>query len=350
MRSNLALALAVGLALASTATAAPLGKSKEGAKPAPTAASAAAAPPTLAPHVGASAIPATFTLPGVPAWQPPAEYSVDMVMSSGDQTVTMHRIFRNGSIRSDIAAEGETMAMIEKAEEPGTTYTLMPSQKMAMKMSAADVNPELPKAAKKHRLDPDPEPEAQPEIEKLGTETIDGHAATKFKVTAGEHHALMWFDTGTGAPLRMESEGSKIEWKNLEVKSQPASLFEVPKGYQVTDMGEMQKKMQAAMAQGGMAMGGAGLAGRSGAGAAMSALGAGGGLPGGGTSLEGMAGGYGQQMGQNFGQQIGSGIGASFGGPIGAMAGSYIGGKVGGWLGHRVATAVTPDIGPGSSK
>lgn len=346
MRSNLALTAALTLVLAASAAAAPLGKIKDGAKPMP------AAPGAVAPRVGANGMPVTFALPGVPAWQPPAEYSVDMVMSSGDGDVTMHRIFKNGSIRTDIAADGETMSMIEKADEPGTSYTVVPSHKMVMKMNAEDVSPELAKIAKQHAPEAKSEPEAAPEIEKVGTETIDGHAATKFKVTAGEHHALMWFDTGTGAPLRMESAGSKIEWKNLEVKAQPAALFETPKDYQVMDMGEMQKQMKAAMAQSGgagMAMG-RGMPGGVGAGAAMSALGGGAGLPGGGMSLQGMAGGYGQKMGQGFGQQIGSGIGASFGGPIGAMAGSYIGGKVGGWLGHRVATAVTPDIGPGSGK
>ena len=351
MRSNLALTAALTLAFATAAAAAPLGKIKEAAKPAPAIAAPAAAPAPVS-HLGPNSLPAGITLPGVPTWTPPAEYSVDMVMSNGDQQVTMHRVFKDGSIRSDMAAEGESMSMIEKADEPGTTYTLVPSKKMAMKMGPDATGPEMAKAAEAHAADAKPEADVTPEIEKLGAETIDGHAATKFKVTAGDHHALMWFDTASGAPLRMESENAKIDWKNLEVKPQPAALFEVPKEYQLMDMGEMQKKMQAAMAQGGMsgmAMG-RGTPGGMGAGAAMSALGGGAGLPGGGMSLQGVAGGYGQQMGQGFGQQIGSSIGASFGGPIGAMAGSYIGGKVGGWLGHRVATAVTPDIGPGAGK
>ncbi len=346
MRSTLALTAALTLGLATATLAAPLGKIKDGAKPAPVAATASPSSAT-APHAGRNAMPAGLALPGVPTWTPPAEYSVDMVMTNGDQQVTMHRIYRNGSIRSDMAAEGETMSMIEKADEPGTTYTLVPSQKMAMKMSEDALGPGMAKTVEEHAAAAKPEADVTPEVEKVGAETIEGHAATKFKVTAGEHHALMWLDTESGAPLRMESEGAKIEWKNLEVKPQPAASFEVPKEYQLMDMGEMQKKMQAAMAQGGgagMAMG-RGIPGGMGAGAAMSALG-GAGLPGGGMSLQGMAGGYGRQMGQGFGQQIGSGIGASFGGPIGAMAGSYIGGKVGGWLGHRVATAVTPDVGP----
>jgi hypothetical protein len=237
------------------------------------------------------------------------------------------------------------MVMIERADEPGITYNLMPSEKMAMKMNAAKMTEMAGKSAKQLDAPPEPESQVAPVIEKVGTETIDGRAATKFKVSAEGHTALMWFETATGAPLRMEAEEARIEWKNLEVKPQPAKLFEVPKDYQLIDMDEQMKQMEKMRGS----MGGAALGGLPGGMGAQALGGLGGGM-GGNLSLEGMAGGYGGQMGSNFGQQIGSGIGASFGGPIGAMAGGYIGGKVGGWLGKRVATAVTPDIGPGATK
>jgi hypothetical protein len=337
------LACVVTVAATAVALEAFAAKKKDAEKSAPEAAAPAASTPARAGMMGG--MPAGFTLPGVPTWTPPAQYAVDMVMTSGKEGVSMHRAFNGGSIRSEIEAQGQKMVMIERADEPGTTYTLMPSEKRAIKMNPTEMTGRAGDALKKQMAEASkPEPEVVPTIEKLGTETVDGHAAVKFKVTAEEHSALAWFDAASGAPLKMESGESRIEWKNLEVKPQPAKLFEVPKDYELFDMAEQMKQIEkmggsasmlrAAMGGAGGVPGGAGL----------------GGVPGMGGGLEGIAGGYGQQFGSNFGQQIGSGIGASFGGPIGAMAGSYIGGKVGGWIGRRVATAVTPDVGPGSGK
>lgn len=307
-----------------------------------------AAPAAAAGPAGGSMNFAPVALPGVPTWQPPAEYRVDMVMHNDDQTITMHRTFRGGDIRSEMAVEGNTMIMIERAAEPGITYNLMPEQKTAMKL---DVNYLQERAGKRMGEKSAPEVEAKVEaeaapapsdakIEKLGTETLDGHDAAKFKLSSEGRSMLAWFDAASGAPLRMEAEGAQIEWKNYRFDPVPAKEFEIPKNYELVDVAEQMKQIDAM--GGSRGMGSAALSGLAGMGG-LGGMGAGGGV-------EGMAGQYGQRMGTSFGQQMGAGIGASFGGPLGAIAGQYIGGKVGGWVGHRAATAVTPDVGPGSQK
>lgn len=317
------------LLVAAIVITAPQARSKDAATPAAPAASPARA-------MGAGPV---FALPGVPTWQAPPEYSVDMQMSSGENQVTMHRAIKGESFRTEMEAEGHSMIMLERAEEPGMTYNIMPAEKMAMKMNAAKMQERAEKMGKmpKEEAQP-PAKEVVPQIEKLGSEKVNGVDAAKFKVTAEDHTALMWLDPANGAPLKMQSGEATIEWKNYKVGPQPAKLFEVPKEYQLIDMDEQMKQMEK-MGGGGM------MRGAMGGGMPMGM----GGPGGGGGMLEGMAGRYGGQMGQGFGQQIGAGIGASFGGPLGAMAGQYIGGRVGGWIGRRVATAVTPDVGPGAT-
>jgi hypothetical protein len=343
--------------LASLALAAPAPR----ASAAPVKAPANATPTTAmkAPVVGAAA------LAGLPEWKMPQQYSVDLVMTNGGQTMTMHRFIDGENIRSELEAQGEQLVMLERGAEQ---YQIIPSQKMVMKMA-------VPASA--------PAPEGKPaaqtmdaRIERLGEETLDGVRALKYQVTSEGHTGTAWFDAATGAPLRMESAEARIEWKNLKPGPQPAKLYEVPKDFQVMDMAQIQSQIQgmggpggvggagiptlppgAAVPQGGNAMGAAGhkgikgmlggLTGRmpggvSGAVPGGVSGGLAGGMPGGaGGGVSGMAQNAAGRMGQNFGEQLGSGVGASFGGPFGAIAGRYIGGRVGGWLGTHVAKAVT---------
>lgn len=284
----------------------------------------AAAAPTGLSGLGMPAAP-MGALPGLPAWQPPANYSVDMVMTYGKESMTMRRFIGAAGMRSEISAQGADMVMIERASEPGVMYNLMPPEKMAMKMTPSKMSA----MAKVKQAEPEAaEAEVKPTVEKLGTVNLDGRSAAKFKLIAGENSALAWFDPETGAPLRMEARDAVIEWKNLKPAPQPAALFEVPKNYQLVDMDEQMKQMEKMRGSMGGAMGGAaGMAGMAGMGG----------------GVEGMAGRFGSQMGANMGQSLGANIGAAFGGPLGSMAGGYIGGQVGGWIGRRVGTALTPD-------
>jgi len=289
--------------------------------------SGAAAPPAAAP-AKAGAGP-SFAAPGLPDWQMPAQYRVDLVMTHEGQSFTMTRFVDGARMRTEMNMEGRQMIMLERPEDEGAVYNIMPSEKMIMKMKPGALAPEAAAEEK-------PAAPADVKIERLGAEKLDGRPAVKYRMTSEGHTALGWFEEGTGAPLRMEAEGAVIEWKNFKPGPIPARQFELPKDYQVIDMEEQMKQMQK-LGGGGM-MGGAARGAMAGLGGGMGA-GAGAGA---GGMLSGAAGNYGSQMGSGMGQQFGAGIGASFGGPLGAMAGGYIGGKVGGWLGRKTADAVTP--------
>jgi hypothetical protein len=292
----------------------------------------AAAHATPAPHpAAASAMGAISLLPG---WTPPASYSVDMVITHGKDHIVMTRHVDGTKVRTDIAGAGADVSMIELGDEAGTTWTLIPKEKQAIRQSSVAMEKMMKSMPGARSASAAPEAAAQApadvKVELVGHETLAGRAADKYKATSAEGTAFAWVDPETKAPLRMESDQSVIEWRNFTPAPQPAALFAAPKGYEVMDMDEMMKSMSSMKVPGGMP-GMAGMAGMGGVGGMA-----------GGMSLNGMAGQFGQNMGSQFGATFGATLGASLGGPIGSMAGSYLGGKIGGMIGHKAATAVTP--------
>jgi len=254
---------------------------------------------------------------GLPHYTPPAAYSEDLVVESEKGSMTMRRSVDHQKIRTEMSSQAQQMILIETGDEKGTFYMLMPEQKKAMKRSLQGSK----EAATKTKMPKQSAPDAsastpETKVEDLGEETIEGAAARKVRFLGGGD-VVGWFDKGTGAPIRMESradgEKSTLEWKNRKVEPQPAELFQVPHGYEVTDMDEMMKQMGS---MGGMGMGGVG------------------------GMAKGMAGGMAQGMGSNMGGSLGGMIGGSLGGPLGAAAGQFIGGKVGGMLGKKAANAI----------
>jgi hypothetical protein len=260
----------------------------------------------------------------LPHYSPPPAFREDLVITTGDGSYTMKRFVDHASIRTEMEMKDNKMVMIEAGDAKGTMYTLMPEEKKAMKQSRKAVTEASAKArAKTPATEADapvakgtPSPDMQ--VEDLGDETLDGKPVKKLRMASGGGDVLGWFDKGTGAPVRMESlvdgKMATLEWKNRKVEPQPAELFQVPKGYEVTDMDEMMSKMGS---MGGMgAMGGIG------------------------GMAKGMAGGMVQGMGSNLGGSIGATLGGSLGGPLGSMAGQFIGGKIGGMLGKKAANAI----------
>jgi len=265
-----------------------------------------------------------FEAIGLPHYVAPEAFREDLVIQNEGKAITMKRFVDHGRSRTEMTSDGQSFVMMEMGDEKGTSYIVMPDEKRAMKQSSQGMSKaskevaDATKKAKEAKSAPPPDIQA----EDLGEETLDGHAVKKVRMKYGKdaQEVMGWFDRQTGAPVRMESsvDGKKsvIEWKNRKVEPQPAELFAVPKGYEVTDMDEMMKKMGSM--GGGMPMGGMGV----------------------GSMAKGMAGGMVQGMGQNFGASLGSTLGASIGGPLGGIAGQFIGGKIGGMIGKKAANAI----------
>jgi hypothetical protein len=250
----------------------------------------------------------------MPRYNPPAAYSEDLVITANGKTMTMKRAINGSKMRTEMTAGGKTIEMIELGDADGTTYNIIPDEKRAIKMTSKGMMEQMPKGAGKDEPAEEAEtaetestPPAGYKVEYLGEETVDGRATRKFRMSTADGSALGWFDTTTGAPVRMEgtSDGklAVMEWKNFQATPPPAAMFEVPKGYEVTDLDAMRAQMK--------------------------------GMPGMGDMMKNMAGGMMGGMGSNLGAQLGGAVG----GPLGAMAGGYLGGKVGNDLEKKAAGA-----------
>jgi hypothetical protein len=244
-------------------------------------------------------------------------FSVDMVMTANGETYTIRRTVDHEKTRMDMSMKGMESTQILLGDAKGTMYTLMPKEKKAMKQSNAMLGQQVaghePDAAEEKT----PSDQPQGQVERIGQEEIDGHLADKYKITYEQGSGLMWIDAATNLPLRMESQGSVVQFKNYDFSPKPATLFEIPKGYEVTDMDEMMAKMPKGM--GGM-IGGMG---------------------------KGMASGMAGNLAGGMGANLGAGIGGAMGGPIGAMVGQYVGQKIGQKVGQKVGAAAAGAVTPG---
>ena len=97
------------------------------------------------------------------------------------------------------------------------------------------------------------------EIERtlIGRESVNGRDADKYKIVYEaadqKETVFQWIDLVTGIPIKTESENGSwsMEYRNLKIEAQPASLFEVPEGYQNMSPDSMMAGAMAAARQEG---------------------------------------------------------------------------------------------------
>ena len=130
--------------------------------------------------------------------------------------------------RAEMTMAGMQSVMILRRDKQ-VGWMLMPAQKMYMTMDFAKAQQQSGAA-----------PNDQVEITEVGTETIEGFSATKYKMLMkdGSGGGFIWV-TDQGIPVKMDvlskSGGEKsrmtITLKNLKVGAQDAQAFELPGGY-----------------------------------------------------------------------------------------------------------------------
>jgi hypothetical protein len=171
----------------------------------------------MAAQVGAVTMPA-----------PSVEYSADRVIETSQGTFTGKVYSAKDKERAEMNMSGMQSVMILRRDKQ-IGYMLMPAQKMYMTMDFA-------KAAQQSGAAPND----QIDITEVGTETIEGHSATKYKMLMkdGSGGGFIWV-TSQGIPVKMDflskSGGEKsrmtVTLKNLQIGAQDAQNFELPSGY-----------------------------------------------------------------------------------------------------------------------
>ncbi len=151
----------------------------------------------------------------------------DMITTVSGQTITMTYWMKNKKIRMEMPDMG-IITFMDMNEQ--TMYMYYPDQNMAIKMTFdASKAPENPSDIL----------ENSPKI--VGTETIDGKVCTIIEYNSPEANVKTWIWNDKGFPVKMESTAGGVEstvlWKNFDFSDIPDSMFELPEGAQIMEIG-----------------------------------------------------------------------------------------------------------------
>lgn len=80
---------------------------------------------------------------------------------------------------------------------------------------------------------------------KVGSETVNGRSTVKYETTnANGDTGDVWLDPKLRFPVKWQGKAASWELHNIQEGAQPASLFEIPAGYNKMDMGGMMQRPQ----------------------------------------------------------------------------------------------------------
>lgn len=167
--------------------------------------------------------------------------SYDQVITTGDTAMTT-KVWQQGkNMRlelEDSEGAGKVITIVNGDEE--TVYTYAPDQGIATKFSLeeSEVDTSTPQD---YAQDMNNET-----MKYIKEETIDGKECSLYEMNAtddSESLTKVWIWKDYGIPIRMEStaEGQEMlmEYKNVQVGAQDASLFQLPKDVAVMDIENM---------------------------------------------------------------------------------------------------------------
>jgi outer membrane lipoprotein-sorting protein len=160
--------------------------------------------------------------------------SYDAVMSgTGTQGGTQKVYLKKTRMRMETSMQGtQSITFIDMEKKTAINY--MPAQQMAIKMDFSQV-------ASSARESSDSLMKYNPKV--VGTETIDNKLCTIIQYTTDQGTIKQWIWQEKGFYLRVETTTSTgkftMDIKNLDFSNLDDSLFELPAGVKVTDMGQM---------------------------------------------------------------------------------------------------------------
>lgn len=184
-------------------------------------------------------------IPAVPTFAGPGinvEYSAEEIVETAD-SMSKTKVYSTPTMeRREMSEGGQQMIAITRHDKK-VVWNLMPEEKMYMEMpigqSAEKKDEKTDLSAYKIEQTP------------MGQETLNGIVMNKGKMImtgkdGSKMGGFMW-TTKEGIIAKMDAlsvekgkkDRFKLEMANLKIGKQPASLFEIPKGFEKMDMGAM---------------------------------------------------------------------------------------------------------------
>ena len=163
-----------------------------------------------------------------------AEFSADMINTSPMGNIEGKMFFKGGNFRQEMMMGGQKQITIFRKDKE-VVWVLMPAQMMYMEMQAGSQQNMAP-------VDPD-------QIDKLGgkkylgKEKVNGYMCSKYRYTFHDKSsgtAIYWISDKLQFPIKMQTQGTSgsmsMEYRNIQEKTVPASLFNIPGGFQKMSM------------------------------------------------------------------------------------------------------------------
>lgn len=169
------------------------------------------------------------------------QYAADVTYNSKQMTGS-GKVYHGapGLERREVSMMGQNSVMLLKSRE---VFILMPQMNMAMRMGMSQ-DPVVQAVQKADAVT----------FTKLGTESVNGERADKYKVQ-GEANGTFWI-TPDGILVRaevpMQGDVMRYDVSNIQRGSQSRALFEVPAGMKVMDASQMRGMMNGMMGNRGM--------------------------------------------------------------------------------------------------
>lgn len=160
----------------------------------------------------------------------PKDLAADMVMLENGRTMGTSKIYISGTrsrMESSTMMGGFTSIV---RRDRGVIWTLFPERRQYS---------ERPLDAKTAMHDPTVDPPGMISKERTGSDSVGGHACTVYRYRVAGPGGQQITTTGCysgelGLTVRSEVSGIVSELRNIRTGAQPASLFEIPAGYQLT--------------------------------------------------------------------------------------------------------------------
>jgi outer membrane lipoprotein-sorting protein len=155
------------------------------------------------------------------------QFSADMVQKAGGETSKMRYYQGDQKMRTEMKNEDGQVVVSIIDLKTRIMLKLMPKEKMYM---------ELPMGGDSAAWAADEKTQNEYyDMKPAGTETVNGYVCDKYNLIPkkqGLEKATTWISRKLSYPIKSVSASHSMELTNIREGAQPASLFEVPKGYQ----------------------------------------------------------------------------------------------------------------------
>ncbi|MBW2603243.1 MAG: DUF4412 domain-containing protein [Deltaproteobacteria bacterium] len=162
------------------------------------------------------------------------DITADMISKSPMGSFKGKIFLKGDNLRQEMNIGGEKQITIFRKDK-GVVWILMPGQMMYM---------EMPAGSQKNMAPVDPgELEKMGKKKYLGKEKVDGYMCSKYHYTFHDPSmgvSTYWISEKLNFPVKMEMDGPSgpmvMEYRNIQEKRMPDSLFNIPSGYQKMSM------------------------------------------------------------------------------------------------------------------